>query len=87
MTGINPGDNATYECGDGFTLVGDGTRMCIADPANERGVWSGEDPMCLSELTTLFHVQCNYVALITIYTHHYVGSPMIAMSTLTIVSP
>ena len=53
MTGINPGDNAMYECDEGFTLVGGGIRLCRADTANARAVWSGEDPMCFSELTIL----------------------------------
>ena len=56
VTGINPGDNATYECDDGFTLVGGETRMCMADPANARAVWSGEDPMCFSKLSILCNV-------------------------------
>ena len=55
VTGINPGDNATYECDEGFTLVGGDTRMCTPDPANARAVWSGEDPMCFSKL--IFHVR------------------------------
>ena len=48
MTGTNPGDNATYECDMGFTLVANETRVCTAVPPN--GVWSGEEPMCFSEL-------------------------------------
>ena len=56
VTGINPGDSATYECDEGFTLVGGETRMCRADPVNARAVWSGEVPMCFSELSIFFHV-------------------------------
>ena len=61
VTGFNLGDNAMYECNDGFTLVGGGTRMCIVDPPNARAVWSGEDPMCFSELTILFHAYTMYI--------------------------
>ena len=51
VTGVNPGDNAMYECDEGFTLVGGGIRICRADTANERAKWSGEDPMCFNELS------------------------------------
>ena len=32
---------ATYSCQDGYTQVGDDTRLCVAD-----GTWSGDAPVC-----------------------------------------
>jgi hypothetical protein len=37
------GSMATYECGVGFTIVGDAERTCQAD-----GTWSGTEPFCSS---------------------------------------
>ena len=35
------GSLATYECDEGFELVGEATRTCEAT-----GEWSGEEPVC-----------------------------------------
>lgn len=34
----------TFECNDGFTMVGDGFRRCEAN-----GEWTGEIPECIGE--------------------------------------
>ena len=44
VTGINPGDNATYSCDDGYTLVGSSTQECLVT-----GEWSGAVPECFRE--------------------------------------
>ena len=35
---------ASYTCNDGFTLVGEEERECMAD-----GQWSGREPICVCE--------------------------------------
>ena len=41
ISGNNSGDSATYLCDEGYTLVGDGTRICQLT-----GNWTGTDPIC-----------------------------------------
>ena len=40
-TGQRPGSTATYQCKDGFLLVGESTRECLTS-----GRWSGKTPTC-----------------------------------------
>ncbi len=49
VTGLEVGSSATYECNDGFLLVGTITRYCLPT-----GEWSGEAPTCRSELQLSF---------------------------------
>ena len=39
--GVTFGSQATYSCGDEFTLIGDMIRICQAN-----GQWSGSQPIC-----------------------------------------
>ena len=39
--GVTFGSQATYFCGDEFTLIGDMIRICQAN-----GQWSGSQPIC-----------------------------------------
>ena len=41
FNGTTFGSEATYECDEGFELVGEATRVCEAT-----GEWSGEEPVC-----------------------------------------
>ena len=41
ITGVNPGDRATYQCDNGHDLVGSSSRKC-----QQNGQWSGEAPIC-----------------------------------------
>ena len=41
ITGVNPGDRATYQCDNGHVLVGSSSRKC-----RQNGQWSGEAPIC-----------------------------------------
>ena len=41
---VSIGSEATYQCVDGFSLSGVGTRTCQGD-----GSWSGSQPTCLEE--------------------------------------
>lgn len=43
ISGLRVGSTATYECNDGFTLVGATTRRCLST-----GHWSGGAPSCQS---------------------------------------
>ena len=40
-TGLRVGSTATYECFDGFVLVGVSVRTCL-----NTGHWSGKEPSC-----------------------------------------
>ena len=40
---ITLGTVATYHCNEGLMLLGNATRTCQSN-----GVWSGEEPMCIS---------------------------------------
>ncbi len=42
VDGNTPGSTASYECGDGFALVGNQSRVCL-----DNGEWSGEEPQCI----------------------------------------
>ena len=44
ISGTSVGDEATFACDDGLTLMGSATRECLAN-----GMWSGETPYCVSE--------------------------------------
>ena len=46
VTGINPGDTASYSCDDGYTLEGNETRQCLLTAD-----WSGVDRTCFREST------------------------------------
>ena len=41
VSGFRVGSKATYECDDGFVLVGLATRKCLITAK-----WSGEAPVC-----------------------------------------
>ena len=41
LSGTTFGSEATYECDEGFELVGEATRVCEAT-----GEWSGDEPVC-----------------------------------------
>ena len=41
VTNITFNSTATYSCNDGYILVGDTTRTCLAS-----GLWSGTAPLC-----------------------------------------
>ena len=45
VSGLEVGSTATYQCDDGFLLVGSSTRYC-----QQYGDWSGEAPICNCEL-------------------------------------
>ena len=49
--GTTFGQTATYSCDTGYTLVGDSTRTCQAD-----GMWSGNEPTCISESNLTVHM-------------------------------
>ena len=49
--GTTFGQTATYSCNTGYNLVGDSTRMCQAD-----GIWSGNEPTCISEPNLTVHM-------------------------------
>ena len=51
--GTTFGQTATYSCDPGYNLVGNSTRMCQAD-----GVWSGNEPTCMSESNLTLHKLC-----------------------------
>ncbi len=40
---------ATYSCQDGYTLVGDDTRLCV-----DEGTWSGDAPVCEGVCTHVY---------------------------------
>ena len=44
VSGLRVGSKATYECNDGFVLVGLPVRKCLYT-----GQWSGEAPVCKRE--------------------------------------
>ena len=44
------GTTATYTCNEDYVLYGNGTRTCEA--ANN-GTWTGSDPVCLREYSTI----------------------------------
>ncbi len=48
VSGLEVGSTATYECDDGFLLIGSSSRYC-----QQYGDWSGEAPICNRELIHL----------------------------------
>ena len=46
--GTTFGQTATYSCNTGYTLEGNSTRTCQAN-----GMWSGNEPTCISESNLL----------------------------------
>ena len=46
VSGMNPGDTATYTCISGYELVGAATLVCGLD-----GMWSPDPPVCRRELS------------------------------------
>ena len=48
VSGLAPGDVATYVCFEGYILQGDSERTC-----QENGVWTGSAPTCERELNLL----------------------------------
>ena len=45
INGRTFGSTATYQCNEGFNLIGDMQRMC-----QNNGEWSGNEPICESQL-------------------------------------
>ena len=39
--GLTVGQEATYECNDGYNLIGEFKRICQLN-----STWSGDEPMC-----------------------------------------
>ena len=54
INGRTFGSTATYQCDEGFNLVGNETRIC-----QENGEWSDSQPTCESQLSTNFWHVCN----------------------------
>lgn len=47
------GDVAVYTCVEGYRIEGEENRTCTQD--GQTGQWTGSDPTCASELTSLHH--------------------------------
>ena len=61
--GLTVGQEATYECNDGYNLIGEFKRICQLN-----STWSGDEPMCTAAGThriafLLIIVCCLFVAL------------------------
>ena len=54
ILGNDPGNSAVYICQNGFNIVGEAIRTCLAD-----GTWSGEAPTCGSKFWIAMHVYAN----------------------------
>ena len=54
------GAMATYMCDEGFDLIGNSTRLCLAN-----GSWEGTAPTCQSELNGLLEINMPNAALVS----------------------
>jgi len=48
-TTLGPGTVATFNCEDGYTLVGESSTTCLIGE-NNNGVWSSNTPICQGQL-------------------------------------